>query len=67
MVTTNKPYYTLVMHRTVPEFTNQWNTCPAGWNVVTRGNFSTELAACRRAAEILPHGAPFTVRLVSPE
>ena len=60
-------YYTLVLFRTVPAFTNEWNACPAGWDSQTRGNFPTEQAACERAREMLPHGAPFQVRYVAPE
>jgi hypothetical protein len=61
-----KPYYTLVIYRTVAAFTNEWNACPPGWTSQTRGNFPTEQAALERAREILPHGAPFSVRCVAP-
>lgn len=59
-------YYTLVLFKTVPAFTNQWNECPVGWTSMTRGTFPTEQAACERAREILPHGAPFAIRYIEP-
>ena len=58
-------YYTLVIYRAVPAFTNQWNECPPGWTSQTRGCFKSELEACERAREMLPHGAPFTIRFVA--
>lgn len=63
-----EPYFTLVIHRTAPAFTNEWNNFSGcDWQTMTRGNFPTELAACERAREMLPHGAPFTIRRITEE
>lgn len=59
------PYYTVECPRTVPLFTNAWNDLGGcDWPSQVRGSFPTETEACKWARDHLPHGAPFTVRLV---
>lgn len=60
-----QPYYTITIYPASPELTNQWNTIPVGWVSMERGSFPSSQAATDRAGEILPKGAPFTVRLVT--
>lgn len=61
--------FTLVLYPTVPAFTNEWNDFRnlPGWASQVRGNFPTEQAACERAREMLPHGAPFTIKAIDDE
>jgi len=65
MSTGLEAFYTITCHRAPPAFTNEWNDFTGcDWLTQTRGCFPTELAACERAREILPHGAPFTILFV---